>query len=780
MSAIEAARIQVGVHSWIHAVGEPRNSSTTEETEETEELHSVCFSSVSSVSSAVKRLLLLLLLQLPLQLLLRLQLPLQLPLQLLLPLLVAQPSQAYAQTRPRTGMIITRSTRLAPGQYRLIAPSSLDSAVITVRGDDITLDLRGVTLLGADPASDPDQGSGVAIRVEGGRNVRVIGARIRGYKVAIMARGTRALSLENNDLSNNWKPRLFSVVEHESLADWLSYHHNEKDEWLRFGAAAYLVDVKGGRITGNTARQGMNALMLVRTDSLDVRQNDFSFNSGLGIGMYRASDNHIVNNRVDFNVRGYSHGFFNRGQDSAGLLMFEQCWRNVVAYNSITHGGDGLFIWAGQSTMDTGEGGVNDNVFVMNDFSFAPTNGMEATFSRNQFVGNRIEGSWHGLWGGYSYSSKVIGNCFVNNAEAITIEHGQDNVVGSNTFIGNGIGIRLWADSIEPGDWGYPKHRDTRSRTWQIVENRFIREKEPYRIKQTTALDTSRNRVVDSAVVACDPSRQVPTTTWWKMPQIDSEPRTWPRTTVADRDRSAIVIDEWGPYDWRTPKLWPIDSTRALPLRLRVLGPAGRWQVSTLRGIRSISKRQGGVGDTIVVTPHPDSVGDWRIVLSHTAGTTRTSMVYERFEPAQSWNVRVFAWSDSANPTKSDAVLVALLAKAPLLTRTMPRLDWMWYRPTIAGIPQAKWMADATTHVALPAGTYTLRTLSDDAVRVYVDGTLVIDHWTPHETTPDYAALTAGPHELRVQYLQVDGWSEMRLDIMRGVVGRSVGSAGPH
>jgi len=47
---------------------------------------------------------------------------------------------------------------------------------------------------------------------------------------------TRGLWLIDNDLSYNWKPRLYSVIEHESLIDWLSFHHNEKDEWLRYGA----------------------------------------------------------------------------------------------------------------------------------------------------------------------------------------------------------------------------------------------------------------------------------------------------------------------------------------------------------------------------------------------------------------------------------------------------------------------------------------------------------------------------------------------------------------
>ena len=81
--------------------------------------------------------------------------------------------------------------------------------------------------------------------------------------------------------------------------------------------------------------------------------------------------------------------------------------------------------------------------------------------------------------------------------------------------------------------------------------------------------------------------------------------------------------------------------------------------------------------------------------------------------------------------------------------------------------------------MTLPPGRYTLRTISDDAVRVWVDGKLAIDDWTPHESAVDHAPLTGGPHELRVQYYQVDGWVELRLDMVRGDE-RSVGTAGPH
>ena len=75
------------------------------------------------------------------------------------------------------------------------------------------------------------------------------------------------------------------------------------------------VTIKNCKVTG-----GQNALMLMECNDGMIYNNDFSFNSGIGIGMYQSNRNSIMYNRVVFNVRGYSHGVYNRGQDSAGML----------------------------------------------------------------------------------------------------------------------------------------------------------------------------------------------------------------------------------------------------------------------------------------------------------------------------------------------------------------------------------------------------------------------------------------------------------------------------
>jgi parallel beta-helix repeat protein len=721
----------------------------------------------------------------------------------LLPLLAAAPLAAQDGSEPvawAPGMVITRSTTIRPGTWQ--APAG-DSAAIVVRGDGIVLDLTGVELVGSGDRQRPDRFTGAAIRIEGGRGVTVRGARIRGYKVGVLARGTQDLRLLDNDFSHNWRPRLYSGIERESLADWLSYHHNENDEWLRYGAAMYLDGVRGGEVRGNTVRQGMNGLLLTQADGLRVWNNDISFNSGIGIGLYRSSGNLIAHNRVDWNVRGYSHGFFNRGQDSAALLVYEQSSRNIVAHNSMTHSGDGLFLWAGQSTMDTGAGGANDNLFYANDFSFAPTNGMEATFSRNAFVGNRIEGSWHGLWGGYSWESVIMGNTFVRNVDGVAIEHGQDNRIVGNRFEGDTTAIHLWWNRLEPSDWGYPKHRDTRSRDYAIEGNHFLGVRTALRAKDTQRLLLARNTAagVDTLVVAegdtsewsGGPIRTVrrtpdraagaraPAMSKLSIPErYRVQPLEGGRTDFARPERAGgretIIVDEWGPYDWKSPKLWPAGRSDTIPVALRVLGPAGEWRVVGRDGIASISRSSGPTGETIVVTPAAGRGSDFSIELEYRGAATVSRFGessaagvpvrfgWNRFVPDAVWHV-TFAAIDSATIVPPAGLPPAA---APTVAIDTSRLDLMWYRPPRAGIPQSRVLTEATARVRLAPGRYRLRTIADDAMRVYVDGRVVLEDWTPGESrAKEVVVELGGEHAFRVKHLQLDGWYELRLDIER-------------
>ena len=86
----------------------------------------------------------------------------------------------------------------------------------------------------------------------------------------------------------------------------------------------------------------------------------------------------------------------------------------------------------------------------------------------------------------------------------------------------------------------------------------------------------------------------------------------------------------------------------------------------------------------------------------------------------------------------------------PILTEHAPRLD-VEGAHALPNLPRENFALEATGSVDLAPGEYTLRTLSDDGVRVWVDGALVIDDWKPHETALDSIALAGGHHDIRVQ-----------------------------
>jgi hypothetical protein len=213
--------------------------------------------------------------------------------------------------------------------------------------------------------------------------------------------------------------------------------------------------------------------------------------------------------------------------------------------------------------------------------------------------------------------------------------------------------------------------------------------------------------------------------------------------------------------------------------------------VITQRGISALSAESGRVGDTITVTLRPDSAADWSLSLEYVGQEVVSprgvrvgrgdpyEFSYTRFDPTIDWVARFYQWTDSASdPRKKADAFAALHLSPPLLTSRLSRLDYEGYR-AIPGLPRENFALEAIGFVDLAPGEYTLRTISDDGIRVWIDGVLAIDDWRPHESALDYARLAGGHHDLRVQYYQGDGYYELRLDIMRGR-DRSPGSPGAH
>jgi parallel beta-helix repeat protein len=793
-------------------------------------------------------------------------------------------ASALAQTRSlRAGDVLTTSTSIEAREY-LLAPSGDERSkgAIVIQGDNLTIDFRGATLMGSANTTEPNLRTGVGVEVRG-KNVTIKNLKVRGYKVGLLARQSPGLKILDSDFSYNWKQRLLSTTEREDLSDWMSYHENEKDEWLRFGAGIYLRGCDDFEVRGNKAHGGQNGLMITDCNRGLIWNNDFSFLSSLSLGMYRSSNNRIMHNKMDWAVRGYSHGVYNRGQDSAGILIYEQSHRNTFAYNSVTHGGDGFFLWAGQTTMDTGRGGCNDNLLYGNDFSHAPTNGIEATFSRNTFVNNLILECWHGIWGGYSYDSKVIGNVFGLNAEAIAWEHGQNNLVHKNIFHRDNMGINLWSNPTQDPNWGYAKFRDTRSRDWTITENLFSHiVGDSIRVRRTQDVKVEKNRFVETPIpyhltelvsnfffanigpgglqsadgkpistgapdtrpdvrLTQEGAKPLPTTMqasgnvilgldpetndylrrfevgWQPYSVRDASRREIQRYAPAQleggmdpfirsgqlRGRRYILVDHWGPYDFKSPLLWPrgvvaaassvsVDATgkqtgpnATTVRRFEILGPAGRWRLVKLAGVDHISSRQGSVPGYVDITLPAGKAGLTEIELEYVGGPTtdyrgivtpaRTPVKfgYKRFFAPIDWTVKFYQWSQQQDPTVPTSPPVeshirSVFAGAPLKTVKTDRLDYASGGEFLPGLPRDKFATVAEGTFEVPAGDYVLELTTDDGAKLWVDGKEVISNAWKYQGPTLYTAdlkLGAGKHTIKIEHFEIGGYAALKVNL---------------
>lgn len=106
---------------------------------------------------------------------------------------------------------------------------------------------------------------------------------------------------------------------------------------------------------------------------------------------------------------------------------------------------------------------------------------------------------------------------------------------------------------------------------------------------------------------------------------------------------------------------------------------------------------------------------------------------------------------------------------APDATAEGGVLDFEWSRQEPApDIGTSDWIARWEGTLTAPeSGPYLLHTLSDDGVRLWLDGALLIDHWDTHGPEYDRVGpieLVAGEsHALRVEYWQTDKAATLKL-----------------
>ena len=522
--------------------------------------------------------------------------------------------------------VITQSCRVVIPAGTLIADPDGVGA-IQVGASNIEIEFSQGSMLRGSPATTaPDHYRGCGIRLNGHSGVTIRGATVCGFWVGLWATKADGLTLERIDASDNRRAQLKSTPAAEDEGDWLFGHDNDQKEWLtKYAAAIYIGQSAGVTVRNSRVWHGQNALCLDRVTQSKIYDNDFSFNSGWGIALWRSSRNVVSRNATDFCVRGYSHGVYNRGQDSAGIFAFEQNNENVFAENSVTHGGDGFFGFAGKEAIgEVGEHpvewykrrGNSDNILLRNDFSYAAAHGIENTFSfGNQYLDNRIVGNAIcGIWAGYSRGTLIASNDFEANGEmgyglergGVNIDHGGDNTVVGNSFSSNKCGVHLWGGAnpeFEKRNWA--KANGYASTGSVIAGNSFNGDSLAFHFRGPGEVTLGSNHLAGvGKEMIDDPAYVVRRDEYLVVP---APPRVAPEifgTThpvgarVELRGRQNIIMTEWGPWDHQSPLVRLVESAagRAVYEILKV--PAGKVKVTVIgEGVHHVLTALPGKSD---------------------------------------------------------------------------------------------------------------------------------------------------------------------------------------
>ncbi|MDA0666956.1 MAG: right-handed parallel beta-helix repeat-containing protein [Planctomycetota bacterium] len=700
---------------------------------------------------------------------------------------------------------ITQSCRISIPVGRVISDSD-GNGVIQIRTDGIEVIFEKNSILrGERLGVDADSFEGIGIHIEGAKNVVLRNIFVRGYRCGVLATQADGLVVDGADFRRNFHQRLKSTPEREDASDWLWPHENDAQQWRKNYGAGLCIERSDSVVVQNVVvREQQNGIILDRVTNAELRSNDCSFLSGWGLAMWRSCDNLVQQNRFDFCVRGYSHKAYNRGQDSAGILMFEQCSRNRILSNSATHCGDGIFAFSGkealgenpapQEDFDYTRLGNNDNQFIGNILNDAAAHGLELTFGfgnlirDNTFHGNAI----CGVWAGFSQDTTILQNDFRNNGSdgyglergAINIDHSRNNLIQANQMLDNAAGLYLWSEETPFSETPWGQANDLTATGNVVLGNVFQGDGKAVHLRGSVGVQHADNSFQsagtgeegerESVVLEDDAAWTAVISPKQKVEKIEVLPA--PETMFRGRDH--IVIAEWGPWDQKSP-LWQRVGNTGSEHRFRMLPKEAEVVLRFVDGGRTVSIRpmantDSAVGKFYRVFGGRNSM-DFYILSARVNGR---SFSMEGVVVSVDWEVRNF--ESPVDPREDvEAWRAAASEEGALVWKTKnPNLNFQSGGPKQVQQGAATGACEAVDHfgtimtskLVMNKGAWKIRTYSDDGIRLWADDVLLIDNWTHHGPTWNEAVLTLEGRKavnLRVEHFELDGHSVLDLKIVR-------------
>jgi parallel beta-helix repeat protein len=649
-----------------------------------------------------------------------------------------------------------------------------DQAVYEVREDNIVLDFKGGGFQSGKPVN-PDQNAytGTGLLLEGRKNVTIRNLKVRGYRFNIRLVNCQNIRLENCKASGSRSIRMAQGG--LPMSTFLDIRNI--DVWRTYGAGIWIENSKKVVLKKSSARGSQNGLVLVDTSDSTIIENDFTFNSGWGIALGRSSDNAICWNKADFCNRPWAGGW---GGDSSAVAVADSSNRNYFVGNSMTHSGDGFFLTHKGDRFDEKTGKIelfgpsNDNVIAYNDGSWSTANAFEGTFS----TGNVYYKNWAndslaaGFWLGYSDDSLVLANEVLRNANSgVAIEHGRQNVVEANRIEGSAwAGIAFWAAE----DWRAKAKPSERN---DALGNKLKSNQAPYDLRGTSQpylKDEVTQEGPGSVASAANPNttgRRAKFETE-QLPRVKAlmamRPKAWKfyRETQGPKGVGWIQAEDWAPRDffgnlaaWRQP------DPGSLEMYLTELGT----RVAAPSFVRFEPTPDNPFIVRISAKADPKAPGmDMPLGVNLSSANGKRRQLVKATLRTGLWQVSWFEWLTLKY--EDEQGWKDLFGGDPLWKQNTRLLggDFTGKSPG-PGLPNHHFACVAKTKFKTEGGRYIFSTLSDDGIRLFVDGKELISRWNHHGPTADEAAITLneGVHDIRVEYCQESGAAVLQVNWRR-------------
>jgi len=221
-------------------------------------------------------------------------------------------------------------------------------------------------------------------------------------------------------------------------------------------------------------------------------------------------------------------------------------------------------------------------------------------------------------------------------------------------------------------------------------------------------------------------------------------------------------------------------------MQFDVLGPKGKWELISVKGVEIDKMITDTFPNKFSARKIPSSRTDIEIIAEYLgpaftdqfgnaiSANTPNRFAFKKFFQPIDFAVKFYSFDSTNNPIKTNSI-GELQKQEPFKIEQVNKLDYAWWGGIESnGRRYTQFLTIAEGTADMEAGDYDFGVTWDDAVRVYIDGQLMIDEWNPSKYNFDESphktvrlTVSKGLHKFRVEHIELGGFATLSLKLKK-------------